>query len=127
MQKRSVLRPCSSSYMWGLMGLGGGSARHRGYRLHWRPLLAPDLIGALSLPFVGRSVVVLANGRAVETRVHRARVVWHGRERAAQVLATEGGPLVGMALLRGSRLTIDAAPGGSSERRAARLTWKNFA
>jgi len=28
-------------------------------------------------------------------------------------LATEGGPLVGMGLLRGSRLGIDVVPGGS--------------
>ncbi len=28
------------------------------------------------------------------------------------VIAAEGQPLVGMALLRGSRLTVDAVPGG---------------
>lgn len=74
--------------------------------------LSPDLVGSLSLPLVGKGVAVLADGRAVETRVHRARVVRHGRERVVRVLATEGGPLVGMALLRGSRLTVDAVPGG---------------
>lgn len=40
-------------------------------------------------------------------------MVWHGREREVQVLATEGGPLVGMPVLRGSRLTVDATPGGA--------------
>lgn len=74
--------------------------------------LPPDLVRSLSLPLVGRGVAVLADGRAVETRVHRARVIWHGRERGARVLATEGGPLVGMSLLRGSRLTVDVVPGG---------------
>src|SRR4051794_13659397 len=74
--------------------------------------LPPDLVTSLSLPLVGRAVAVLADGRAVETPVHRARVVWYGRERVARVLATEGGSLVGMALLRGSRLTVDAVPGG---------------
>ena len=73
--------------------------------------LPPDLVGSLSLPLVGRGVAVLADGRAVETRVHRARVVWRSRERVARVLATEGGPLAGMAILRGGRLTVDAAPG----------------
>ena len=53
-----------------------------------------------------------AAGRTVEVNVYLARVIWHGRERAVQVLATEGGPLVGMALLRGSRLTVEAAPDG---------------
>ncbi len=75
--------------------------------------LPPERVRSLSLPLVGRGIAVLADGRAVETSVHRARVVWHGRERVVRVLATEGGPLVGMALLRGSRLTVDAAPGGA--------------
>lgn len=75
--------------------------------------LSPDLVETLSLPLVGRGVAVLADGRAVETRVHRATVVWHGRERMVRVLATESEPLVGMALLRGSRLTVDAIPGGA--------------
>lgn len=75
--------------------------------------LPPDLVRSLSLPLVGRGVAVLADGSAVETRYHRARVVWHGLERWVQVLATEGGPLVGMALLRGSRLMVDATPGGA--------------
>ena len=75
--------------------------------------LPPDVVRSLSLPLVGRGVAVLADGRAVETRVHRARVLWHGRERVARVLATEGGPLVGMSLLRGSRLTVDVVPGGA--------------
>jgi predicted aspartyl protease len=61
-------------------------------------------------------VAVLADGSAVETRVHRARVVWHGRERRVRVLATEGGPLVGMGLLRSSRLAMDVVPGGDGER-----------
>ncbi len=75
--------------------------------------LPPERVRSLSLPLVGRGVAVLADGRAVETRVHRARVVWNGRERVARVLATEGGPLVGMALLGGSRLWVDIVPGGS--------------
>lgn len=74
--------------------------------------LPPGLVDSLSLPLVGRGGAVLADGRAVETRVHRARVIWHDLERVVRVLATEGGPLAGMALLRGSRLTVDAAPGG---------------
>ena len=54
----------------------------------------------------------MADGRAVETRYHRGRVIWHGRERGVQVLLAEGGPLVGMALLRDSLLTVDVTPGG---------------
>lgn len=74
--------------------------------------LPPEAVGRLGLPGRGRRRAILADGRTVEVNVFLARIVWHGRERAVQVLATEGGPLVGMALLRGSRLTVDAAPDG---------------
>lgn len=62
---------------------------------------------------MGVGAAVLADGRAVETRYHRGRVLWHGRERGVQVLSAEGGALVGMSLLRGSRLIVDCAPGGT--------------
>ena len=71
-----------------------------------------DIVRSLSVPFVGRGVAVLADGSTVETNYHRARVLWHGRERAVQVLVTEGGPLVGMTLLHGSVLTVTVSPGG---------------
>jgi clan AA aspartic protease len=71
-----------------------------------------DIVRSLSVPFVGRGVAVLADGSTVETSYHRVRVLWHGRERAIQVLVTEGGPLVGMTLLRGSILTVAVSPGG---------------
>lgn len=75
--------------------------------------LSREMVESLSLPLVGRGVAVLADGRGVETSYHRGRIVWHGRERGVQVLVTEGGPLLGMSLLRGSTLTIVASPGGS--------------
>lgn len=74
--------------------------------------LPPDIVRSLSVPFVGRGVAVLADGSTVETSYHRARVLWHGREREIQALVTDGGPLVGMTLLRGSVLTVAVAPGG---------------
>lgn len=74
--------------------------------------LDAEQIEALDLPFVGRGAAVLADGRAVETRYHRGRVLWHARQRGVQVLSAEGGPLVGMALLRDSLLTVDVTPGG---------------
>ncbi|CAN5144237.1 clan AA aspartic protease [soil metagenome] len=71
-----------------------------------------DVVQSLSVPFVGQGVAVLADGSTVETSYHRARVLWHGREIAVQVLVTVGGPLVGMTLLRGSVLTVAVSPGG---------------
>ena len=75
--------------------------------------LSPDLVRSLSLPLAGRGIAVLADGHTVETRIYRTRVVWHGRERGVRVLATKGGPLVGMTLLRGSRLSVDVVPDGA--------------
>ena len=71
-----------------------------------------DTVLFLSVPFVGRGVAVLADGSTVETSYHRTHVLWHGREREIQALVTEGGPLVGMTLLRGSVLTVAVSPGG---------------
>lgn len=70
------------------------------------------LVDSLSLPFAGEAVAVLADGSAVEARVHRARIMWHGRMRTARVITTEGGPLVGMSFMRGGKLFIDVSPGG---------------
>lgn len=74
--------------------------------------LPPDLVKFLSLPLIGRGVAVLADGNAVETRIYRARVTWHNRERVTRVLATDGGVLIGMSLLRNSKLAIEVVPNG---------------
>ncbi len=69
-------------------------------------------VESMNLPFVGRGFAVLADGSVVETRVYFVRVFWHGRTREVRVIATEGDPLVGMSLLRGSKLFMDVSPGG---------------
>lgn len=74
--------------------------------------LGAEQIEDLGLPLLGRGAAVLADGRTVETRYYRGQVIWHGRERRVQILCAEGGPLVGMALLRGGLLTIEVATGG---------------
>ena len=76
-------------------------------------LLPPSVAGSLSLPRIGSARPTLADGSVVTMPVHVAGVLWHGRSRPARVLVAEGGPLVGMALLRGSRLRVDVVPGGS--------------
>lgn len=75
-------------------------------------MLPPATVDALSLPFLGTTPATLADGSTAALDVYEARVVWHGRERPVDVLASEGGGLIGMALLYGSRLTIDVVPGG---------------
>ena len=74
--------------------------------------LPAGLVRSLSLPLRGSRDVVLADGRVVALDVYRARVVWHRRALPVSVLESEGGPLVGMALLRGSELRLWAVDGG---------------
>lgn len=75
--------------------------------------LRPETIERLGYPHVGTVEATLADGSTVETDLHAGSVSWHGRTRPVVVLAAEGAPLVGMELLAGSRLIVEAEPGGS--------------
>jgi hypothetical protein len=55
---------------------------------------------------------LVPNPRNRHLGVYDARVLWRGQERFVPVYEAEGGPLVGMSLLRGSRLTVEVEPGG---------------
>jgi predicted aspartyl protease len=58
------------------------------------------------------SSFILAGGSIVALEVHRGTVTWDGADRGVLVLAADGDPLVGMSLLRGSRVTLDVVDGG---------------
>ena len=75
--------------------------------------LPPGLVRRLGHPYAGSTAATLADGSAIQLDYHEGRVLWHGEERAVAVLASDGDPLVGMALLSGSRLTVDAVPSGA--------------
>ena len=64
------------------------------------------------------AVVVLGDSRKLEA-VRLPRVLWHHRGRLILALATDGAPLVGMSLLRGSKLQIRAE--GMSLSKSSRL------
>ncbi len=74
--------------------------------------LPAETVGTLALPELGSEELVLADGSTEIASVHRATVEWHGRSRTVPALAVGGEPLLGMAMLAGSRLTMDATPGG---------------
>jgi clan AA aspartic protease len=69
-------------------------------------------VRSLALPELGSEELVLADGTTEIATVHRATVEWHGRPRTVPALAVGAEPLIGMALLAGSRLVMDAVPGG---------------
>ena len=70
------------------------------------------LIDYLRLPQIGTRRTIIAHGSAVILDLYLARVIWHGKERYIEVLQTDKQPLVGMSMLRGSRLTLDVVPDG---------------
>lgn len=74
--------------------------------------LPEGTIRRLGYPYAGSAGGTLADGGEVQFNYHEGRVLWHRQALSVVVIAAEGQPLVGMALLRGSRLQMDVEPGG---------------
>ncbi len=74
--------------------------------------LPHNTIDDLRLPYRGSQRVALADGSEVSVPIYRGLVEWHGSARSVVVLGVEGGALLGMSLLRGSRLSMVVRPGG---------------
>lgn len=70
-----------------------------------------EQIAELELPYAGHREGKLADGSQVLLDVW-AKIEWHGISEDAIVLQTFGAPLVGMSLLRGSRLFLDVIEKG---------------
>lgn len=75
--------------------------------------LSAIMVRELMLPFHSIGRCELADGSRVHLRRYRAKVRWHGQERAVIVVQADGGPLVGASLLRGSDLAVEVIPGGA--------------
>src|SRR5690242_387507 len=74
--------------------------------------LTPADIATFQLPFQQRQTYVLGDGNRVEFDVYLATILWDGRERDVAVLASEGGALIGMKMLRGYRVFLNVIDGG---------------
>jgi clan AA aspartic protease len=74
--------------------------------------LPQRIIEALGLPTFGSRTALLAGGQKVVLRVFEGSVEWDTENRPIQILEAEGSPLLGMAMLRGFRLTIDVMENG---------------
>ena len=74
--------------------------------------LPSDLINRLGFHIAGNRRVTLGDGNVVVLDVYLAKVLWHGQEREVLILEAEGGPLVGMSLLYGSRMTLEIVNNG---------------
>ncbi len=74
--------------------------------------LPPTRIAALGLPWRRRGRALLADGRESLFDMYEATIVWDGTPRRIAVDAADTDPLLGMALLYGYELALQAVEGG---------------
>lgn len=77
-------------------------------------LLPQETIDRLNLPLADDDEIeiTVADGANARCRIYVASIVWHHRVREIEAVNLGSTPLIGMGLLRGSNLSIDATPGG---------------
>jgi len=74
--------------------------------------LPSSLVEALRLPRIGRSRALLASGQEVLLDLHEAAILWDGRWLTVEVDSVDAEALVGMSLLAGYSLYLEAVAGG---------------
>lgn len=74
-----------------------------------------QVVEELGLRFRESMAYELANGEVDTFDLHEGKVLWDDRLRDVIVSVAEGGPLVGMGLMEGCRLTVDVMDGGRVE------------
>ena len=75
--------------------------------------LPQNIITALGLPFRSRGSAILADGSETKFDIYAATVIWDGEQRRILIEAADTDPLVGMGLLYGFNINIQAIDGGS--------------
>ena len=76
-------------------------------------LMLPEVeIARLGLTIEGERRGILASGNAEDFAYYQASVLWHGRLHEIEVFQSIDQPLLGMELLDGSRVSVDAWDGG---------------
>ncbi len=75
--------------------------------------LPPDIIDQFNLPTFRQLTLTMADGAAYDGDTYVGSQRWHSRVREIEVISVDGDPLIGMRLLSGSNLSIDAEPGGA--------------
>lgn len=71
-----------------------------------------SMITDLGLPWHYRDVGTLGDGSEAVFEIYKATVIWDGQNQIVDVAASEADPLVGMGLLYGFKLQIEAVEGG---------------
>lgn len=76
-------------------------------------MLPFETIEHLGLRAITASRMILGDGSSILMAVYDGMVEWHGAFRRIDVYACDSDPLIGMSLLIGSHLGIDAVPDGN--------------
>jgi clan AA aspartic protease len=74
--------------------------------------LPSDIITELDLPWSYRDRGTLGDGSEVLFDIYDAVAIWDGKSQEIEVNSAETDPLIGMSMLRGYRLQVDAIEGG---------------
>ena len=77
--------------------------------------LPQRLFDQLGLKSRGSKEIFVADGRSSNVVYSILEIEWQGEYRRVEVISTETFPLIGMALLRGSRLCMDVEDAGEVE------------
>ena len=72
-----------------------------------------NAIHRLGLPRLGERVFTLADGRTDTMNAYSGTLIWHGRPRDVVVIQTVGVPLIGIEMLWGNQIILNAVDGGS--------------
>ena len=75
--------------------------------------LPPALIATLGLTWRGYVSAILGDGSLQQFEVYAATVLWDGQARVVEIDAADTDPLVGMGLLYGYEVRIQAIEGGA--------------
>ena len=75
-------------------------------------ILPQEIITQLNLVRGADITLVVADGTSGRRARYPVRVEWHGRVTEVAAIGMGIDPIVGMGLLRGSNLSVDAEPGG---------------
>ena len=74
--------------------------------------LPADVVTELGLVLIHQSSLILADGTVGKSEVFEVSVIWDSHALQVEALASFGMPLIGMAMLKGRRLTVDVEEGG---------------
>lgn len=74
--------------------------------------LPSSMIESLGLPWIFSDSVTLGDGSEVIFQMYRAIVIWDGQLKVVDVAASESEPLLGMSLLYGFKLQVEAVERG---------------